>query len=427
MNSNKNKCHFPRPRLAAIALLLLLCATLAGAMDAGVILEEKFEALANNGNTAGIADGTADVTPAWTQTASPWLSYAHNEQLSFLFSIDLTLEFSPQEHTTTVTPSYSGWRPLFQVNRFQTMWRPLPGLLLQAGRVPFHDPLAHIASGLFDGLTASLNRDRNSLDAALLFTGLQYKERAKVVMTEGDLQDYLDKDLYFAANRLLVSTFWQSRSLGGWDNALDAGALAQVDMRGGDGEKLHSQYLLGKFRFPVLTLIDITAGGIFGIKEQDSGSALSFMGSLDVGYALPGAVTDRLTVGGLFSSGVADRYVRPYFPVSAIAEGEVYTPTPSGLYTVKLMYEANLVDTLYVNAAGRYFWRSTRDIIPGSAKTGASEEDQLGLELYGSTVWAPLSDLSFKVGGGVFFPDGPLKEVDTPVMWKLEVTATVSL
>jgi hypothetical protein len=391
-------------------LFLILCATLAGAADFGLILNERFEAKDNE-----------ETVSTWTQSAVPWLSFTPNERVSFYLSLDLSLEYSDLDNDS------DDWRPLFQVNRFQALWKPQPDLFVEAGRVPFEDPLAVIATGLFDGFKVSLSRGQNTLNASALYSGLQHKERAKIVMTVGDLEDYADEDQYFASQRFLFSAFWQRRRLLDANNTLDLGGLVQADMRGDDEEKLHSQYLLGKFSFPLFSTLSLTAGGIFGIKEQDSGSAVSLAGDFSAAFPVPGSLTDRLAASWYISSGSSGRELRPFFPVTAISAGEVYTPSLSGLSIVKLVYQVKPADTLYLNGAFRYFWRTTRDIIPGIAGINDSDKDNLGAELYASGVWTPLSDLSLTMGGGWFFPDGPVKDEDIPLMWKFTIGFSLSL
>jgi hypothetical protein len=291
----------------------------------------------------------------------------------------------------------------------------------------YEDPLASIASGLFDGAKLSLNLGQTTLNISGLYSGLQHKERAKIVMTEDDLLDFVDSDTYFASKRLLVSAFLQTRNLGNFNNTLDFGGLAQVDLRNDDGEKLYSQYAALQFGFPVLSIMDIKAGGVFGIEEMDSGSAVSFAANLSAAFAVPGPLVDRLSVSGYISSGSVGEELRPYFPVTAISAGEVFTPSIAGLYTVKLGYQVNPFKSLYVNLTGTYFWRTTRDIIPGTGGTSDLEEDNLGAEVYAQSVWAPLSDLSFNLGGGAFFPAGPVKDAGAQVTWKIKFTTTLSL
>jgi hypothetical protein len=316
---------------------------------------------------------------------------------------------------------------LVQINRSQVFWTPVPSLFVEAGRIHFEDPLGLTVSGLFDGAQVSLNRDRNTLNAALLFSGLQYKERAKIVMTTADLEDYMKDAEYFAARRLIFSLSWQSRYLGNQDNILDLGLLAQVDLRTGPQEKLHSQYLVGKFTFPLSPLLDMGTGLILGVKEQDSGSALSYAGHISLNFAVPGALADKLSFTGFVSSGSVGRVLRPYFPVTSLADGEVFTPSLAGISTLKLSYQIKLTSLLYCSLTGRYFLRTTRDIIPGITSFNNSAVYSLGVEFYASAVWSILSDLSLNAGAGVFIPTGAVKEAGTPVMWKLSAAVTLSI
>ncbi|MDR3247290.1 MAG: hypothetical protein LBT39_00765 [Treponema sp.] len=402
--------HSNRQKILPLFVVFLCRAALAGALDFGVIVQEGFEA----------SGGNEPFVPLWTQNAGPWFSQVVNEELSFQLSLDFSLAYAPANSNT----AGKKWRPVFQVNRAQVLWRPLPLLAVEAGRVFFEDPMGRIASGLFDGVKVTLNWEQNTLNAALLYSGLQYKERAKIIMTEGDLGDYADNDSYFAPGRLILSAFWQSRYLS--DKTLDLGALGQIDLRS-QGEKLHSQYLLGKFSFPVFSFIDVSTGAIIGVKEQDSGGALSFAANLSLAFALPGALADQLSLSGYVSSGSVGPYLRPYFPVNALAEGEVFRPSLAGIYAVKLSYQLVPFKHTHLNATGRYFWRSTRDIIPGVAGLNNSTKDNLGAELYASGIWTPLSDLSLSLGGGVFFPSGPVKELGTEIMWKAAAAVILSL
>jgi hypothetical protein len=397
-----------------VVLLFLWCVVRGGALDFGVVINEAFE-MEDNG----------DRTTAWTQTATPWFSFSPNDQLSVYLSLDVGAEYTDVENSTI--DRADKWRHLFRVNRTQVMWSPAQGIIIEAGRVPFQDPLVAVASGLFDGFKASFSQNKNTLNASVLYAGLQDKEEAKIVMTQGDLNDYIDKDNYFASQRLITSVFGQSRYIGNWDNILDLGVLAQFDLRDDNTERLHSQYVLGKFRFPVASVLDVSTGGIFGIKEQDSGSALSFAFNISASFPVPGPLIDQLSVAGLVSSGSADRQLRPYFPISTLAEGEIFTPSLAALNTAKLVYRVRPLDTVFFNLTGCYFWRTTHEVIPGIAALNNSDKDNLGLELYASGVWAVLSDVALNVGGGAFFPDGPVKEANTDILWKFNIAITLSL
>jgi hypothetical protein len=401
-------------------LVLLFClgiAPLVPAADFGLILDETLEAEGSDQSEGNLA---------WTQTAIPWFSYAPNLQFEFYLSLGFGLERTDITNNTTLEEAEK-WRPLFQVNRSQLTWKPQSALMVEAGRVAYEDPLGRIASGFFDGAKASLNLGQNTLNIAALYSGLQFKERAKIVMTEGDMADYFDEDTYFASKRLLLSFFWQSRYPWNRNITVDLGGLAQFDLRDDEAEKLHSQYAVGKISSFVFSALDIAAGGIFGVKEQGSGSALSFAGDLSAAFAFPGALNDRLSLSGYVSSGSEGRELRPYFPITAIAAGKVYTPSLTGLYTAELAYQLKPFDGLYLSAEGRYFWRTSRNIIPGTAELNNSDKDNLGAEVWAAAVWMPLSDLSFTLQGGVFFPNGPVKDAGTPLLWKATIGATLSL
>jgi hypothetical protein len=404
-------------RLNLAALLLLFSAALAVAADFGLVLNEKIEEKDIDGAVF-----------SWTQTASPWLSIVRSSELSFYLSLDLSLEYSDTSKIHT-SDDHDDWRPLFQVGRSQALWKPLPSLFVEAGRITFEDPLGSVATGLFDGAKASLSLGPNTLNLSALYSGLQYKERAKIVMTQGDLLDYADKDIYFSAKRLLFSAFWQTRRVGNFENILDLGGLVQTDLRSSDEERLHSQYLLGKFSLPLFSVVTLGAGGIFGLKQQDSGDAFSLAGDFSAGLAVPGSLADRISLSWFVSSGSSGSSYRPYFPVTAIAGGEVFTPSLAALSVAKLLYQAKPFDSLYFDIALRYFWRTTREggIIPGIGATSDIEKDNLGAEFYTSGVWTPLSDLSFSLGWGLFIPDGPVKDVSTTTLWKLTTAMTLSL
>jgi hypothetical protein len=143
---------------------------------------------------------------------------------------------------------------------------------------------------------------------------------------------------------------------------------------------------VGRVSSFVFSALDVAAGGIFGIKEQDSGSAFSFTGDLSAAFAVPGALDDRFSLAGYISSGSAGEQLRPYFPVTAIAAGRIYTPSLTGLYTAELAYQLKPVDVFYLSAEGRYFWRTTRDILPGTAGLNDSDKDNLGAEVWASAM-----------------------------------------
>lgn len=401
-------------RLFTLPALLLLSAAFCAAWDFGLNFTEEFE-----------TSGGDDTILAWAQTAVPWFQTAPGENFSLYLSADFILEYADGG---VVDPG-DAWKPLFRPNRSFFLWKPAAAFFVEAGRLWHQDPLGIIAEGLFDGARFTMNLGQHTLEASALYAGLQHKDAAKIIMTEGDLNDHLKDDAYLAPRRLLTSLFWQSRQAG-LGSVLDAGGLAQFDLRDGGGEKLNSQYGLGKFTVTLARVFDLSLGGVIGAKQQDSGNALSLAGNLSAAWALPGPLVDRLVLEGYVSSGSGDTGLAPFFPVSSVPAGDVFTPGQAGLATAAVRYQTASLNTLYLEIKGIYFWRTTTDIIPGVAavpQEGGTGRKDLGAEMYLSAGWRPFSDLGFTLGGGIFLPSGPVKEAGMKTLWQVKAAAVLSL
>jgi hypothetical protein len=400
-------------RLATLPALLL-SAVFCAAGDFGLNLTEEFESSGGGGGTV----------LAWTQTAVPWFRLAPSDGFSLYLSADFCLEYADGGAVDS-----GPWRPLFRPNRSFILWKPAAAFFAEAGRLWYQDPLGLIAQGLFDGARLTLNMGQHTLEASALYAGLQHKDAAKIIMTQGDLTGYLEDGSYFAPRRLLASLFWQARQAG-LGSVLDLGGLAQFDLRDSGGEKLNSQYGLGKFTLTLAKVFDLSLGGVIGAKQQDSGNALSLAGNLSAAWALPGPPVDRLVLEAYVSSGGGDKGLVPFFPVSSISAGNVFTPGQTGLATATARYRISPHTTLYLELMGVYFWRTTTDIIPGVAalpRKGDTDRKDMGAELYLSAAWRPFSDLGFTLGGGVFLPSGPVGDAGMETTWQIKAATTLSL
>jgi hypothetical protein len=138
-----------------------------------------------------------------TATAAPWLSAVFTEKISLYISGKLTFEY---EEKGEPRGCY-----FFEVERTELNLRPAPGLYLGLGRRRFQDPAGLIASGLFDGAGGSVNLGVGRFSLGAYYTGLLYKETAKIILTSGDLERY-KKPLdsaglagYFASRRVLLA------------------------------------------------------------------------------------------------------------------------------------------------------------------------------------------------------------------------------
>jgi len=133
------------------------------------------------------------------------------------------------------------------------------------GRMMYNDPLGFIAAGLFDGAGVSLDLCGGSFSVGIWYTGLQYKERARITMTKAEQISY---------------------------NQLD---LAKED-------KLNSQYLAAKLSVPLNAFV-FDLGGCLELIEFSDETKIALAGVFGVSWMLPSA---RLSLSGRYSSGVAE-------------------------------------------------------------------------------------------------------------------------
>jgi hypothetical protein len=86
-------------------------------------------------------------------------------------------------------------------------------------------------------------------------------------------------------------------------------------------------------------------------------------------------------------------------------------------------YTARLHRTFSIDASVLYFLRTdagaTYTDIPGSAYT-------LGAELYGQAIWVPVSDISFILGGGAFFPGLGASDPGGKPQWQVSLGSMIS-
>jgi hypothetical protein len=364
----------------------------------------------------------------WSLTGIPWVSAVLDENCSLYASLNLSADYA----RSLGTLRHPG--ELFQLERTVLRFKPLSAFSafsVEAGRVQFSDPTAFVAFGLYDGVNAALALKSSRLSVSALYSGFQFKERSKILMTEADLMDYYDADQYFGSKRAVFAAFWKKHDIGDTKsgNTLDVGGIAQIDLRDTatnavDGEKLHSQYVLAKFAFSPLSAMGVSVSGVFGIKEQDSGKAISYLGDAALSWNFSAS---RVSAQCTFSSGVEGDAVRPFFPVNAVALGEVFTPTVSGLLAAKLRYQSRITDSFFLDAAFTYFARTTTDFLPGAALSTDSDGLTLGMEIYANAAYIVFSDFSVKLGTGVFIPAAPLKDAGSPVMGKVKATVNFSL
>jgi hypothetical protein len=199
----------------------------------------------------------------------------------------------------------------------------------------------------------------------------------------------------------------------------------QID---GDG-KIHSQYALAGWTLPFLNYFNAELGTLLGIiEEDDRRPGISFAASGALAWLPPGGVNDRLSLHLVFSSGTWNDTVRAFLPINTIAQGKVLRPKLSGLALAGGDYAARLRKSLSVEVSTAYFFRTDSHTYSDPGLDGASRSPLLGGEVYGGLVWAPVSDISFTLGGGAFFPQwGRAFAADTPTRWRVSLETIFSL
>jgi hypothetical protein len=412
MNRTGRFCAF-----AQNFVLLLLCSALpVMAYDFGLDLQQGLE-ITNTEKDGGEVN--------YAGTYGPWFSSELGQTAKFYLSAKLSTIYEYGEWKGPI-PGF-----LFEVGRSEILWFPkitgstISSLILEAGRVPFQDPSALVASGLFDGLTGTVVLEQSRLSMGAFFTGLLYKETAEIVMTPSDATAYLDKDHYFASRRLLFSAGADLPALTS-KSSLAANALVQLDVNQ-NATSLNTQYLSTKYTFLMLEPLTLNGAAVLGLAEnEDSDISFQFAFAAGAEWEVPGSLRDMLRGEIRFSNGSVDNK-EAFTPVSGIYQGQIFRPQLSGLMTFDGKYITRFHDNFSASAEARYFIRTdgeTKIRMNPLPSTGRF----LGGEIYGALTWAPLSDLKATLDGGCFFPGtGDVFASDEPVWWKIAVGVTLSL
>ena len=309
--------------------------------------------------------------------------------------------------------------------RTEFSWRFSMGELC-FGRIHYSDPLGYVANGLLDGVHFSLDTGAGSFSAGAWYTGLLYKKRTEITMTDDEqisfnnpikYSDFIDT--YFAPRRFVAALGWEHPALKEVLRARVA-VLGQIDVSGAD---LHSQYLMAKFTLPFKNFIfDFDACLEFIENSGDFGVGLA--GELGAVWLLPSKMEDRLRLLGRFSSGTfKDSAMKAFLPITTDYQGSVFQEKLSGLSLIQIDYLARFHKTFSAGISSCYFIRSDLNT---SAILG-NEGWFLGNEFFARLLWSPVSDLQINFGGGIFLPQLGNAAPDTDVLWRVELSLVLSL
>ena len=386
-------------RILLLSVPLLLSAAFVFSLDFGLLADQELE----------LTNHVSSYTPAVT----PWFSW-EGERTSVYVSGILTLKYY---HYDSEREDSSGWvEPLLrpELSYCAVKHRIGQRYFVEAGRIEYTDVMDFTASGLFDGLRFKALTPVGSINIGTFYTGFLYKETAEILMTPHDHYQYAqvwngDFDSYTASRRAFTAVRWDMPL--GEDNILSAESLFQFDLNDTD-DVLNSQYGEVQMVFYLPHMPELTVGALFEAMEYKDRDSTIALGALARARTdVPGSLNDRFSAAIKLSSGRGNDTFTAVMPISARAQGMVFSETISGLASFSADYTVRVLESLLIDSSLRYFARTYNEPeVKGYLYGG---------ECWASVAWQPLDDIRFTLGGGAFFPSlGNVYPDGTDLMWK---------
>ena len=389
-------------------ILLILTCSLSFAVDFGLILDQ-------NADYGGYGKGGSF---GYSGSLIPRFSALLGESADFYLSAGIRAGYAENDK----------WR--FVPELLRTELKYFTGNLeFMAGRIYHSDPLGFIADGLFDGARLSMEGEAGTFSLGAFYTGFLYKNRANIIMTEGDREIYIrDFDFadftntYFAPRRVVSSLGWDRLGLAGSLRA-SAALIAQFDLSG--DTPMHSQYLAAKVSYPGLFGFD--AGGTLELIEEEGDLGMALAAELGL-YLTPSTqLPQRLSLLGRYSSGgLEGNQIIAFKPVTTKAQGEIFKVGLSGISLVSLDYIIQPISAFSMGVTSTYFIRSDLETYGGYPLSIESDGYILGNEFFSRLLWSPWSDLQLNLGGGFFLPSLGNANPDADVSWRVELNVIIS-
>jgi hypothetical protein len=255
---------------------------------------------------------------------------------------------------------------------------------------------------------------------------------------------------YFAPKRLLAAIGWEHPSAGGFLR-INTAILGQFDMTEGFNDyngRLNTGYIILKAGIPikrflfefggsmeafqsVRVIYDIDGEGKITEKTEDKSLLdypFAFTAEAGLHFMLPVKFNNRLSLTGLYASGVINDRFGAFIPVTAKNFGEIFQAKMTSLNVMSLGYTARFFNWFGANFNASYFMRNdlvTENTYPYSG--AAKNKDRLGAEFYGILVFSPFSDLQFKFGGGAFLPSLGNVWSDERVIWRVDLSLILAI
>jgi hypothetical protein len=354
---------------------------------------------------------------------SGWISGRINETTS------LFIQGSYDVKNESFTNSNSAWKNAFELDRLEFSILPLDIFFANIGRVPFKDILGSVADGNFDGANVVFYSGSHSFSGGAFYTGLLYKETAKILMSDEDREDYSNSD-YFAPKHYLFSVEYNYTH-----PKFDFGVnvLRQADIH--KDVLMQSVYLLEKFSFWPLYNFNINLNTTAGMIVLLDGLQFSVNPSLSMFYMTHGSFSGRVGFEAIWYSGNLSNK-KEMSVITRKQIGYIYNPELTNLLSLKAQYLASLTKSFSFETSLSIFLRTSPEIIPSYwlfsefETTKKNNNYLLGEEFVFNVIYSPFSDMIFNIGTGLFFPDSGIANVYselTPVKWDIRLGLLISL
>jgi hypothetical protein len=259
------------------------------------------------------------------------------------------------------------------------------------------------------------------------YTGLLMKESSNLLLSQADVTDDADEDVYLAPPRLLGLMAFSFPDVVP-DQTLDLAFILQYDARDPDGLAegqglVHTGYLGGGFSGPLAPALFYDAYGYFGVGSvpTDDGGFLtsrslrSYLAGVNFQYFLPEAAESIISFGYLYSSGDKDH--GNFYDGNTVDEstmfigltppnlGVVFSPRLGNLMVTSLGYSAKPLNEFQTALTVLGFFRPTTGVISEVGINPASDSLYLGTEVDLALNFRPFSDLGMSLRNGIFFPN----------------------
>jgi hypothetical protein len=362
-------------------------------VDVGLVIDQKVES----------GDDTR-----YTGIVIPRITGLVGDKGDFYVSAGFTYQNEPSEFAPELLRTDFNWHS--------------GGVGFTVGRMAYDDPLGYVASGLFDGARVTFDTDVGSFSAGAWYTGLLYKKRVNIEMTENEYManntelDYGDfMNGYFAPRRALAAIDWEHDGL--WEKAIARlSLLGQFDLT---DEKVNSQYLAGKIIAPY-GAFSFDLGGCFELIEANDKTGSAFAVEASAAWRNP---VHYVSLGAKYASGESDT-LSAFLPLTTNTQGNILEPKLLGLKKISLLtmisldYTARLSETFSVGFYPAYFIFT--DTLSGDGQ-------MRGGEIYAALYWSPLPDIGVILGGGAYLPSIGNAAPDEKTYWCVKLNVVLSL